>query len=348
MGSTKTDTPRQAPPTPGNGGGSGADLRRMSEVRAVVRAWRELTAGAASTRTVIACSGGADSGALALALATATADLVIAHIVHDMRPAPEALADRDRTRALAERLGLPFAEASVRCAEKGNAEATARNARYLALTRIAIEAGAPFVATGHHADDQLESMIMGLMRGAGPRGLAGAAPSRPLDAGVTLLRPMLELERAQAEAICSAAGYEWAIDATNSAMTRGLLRAGPIAELKTHRAGAAARAARTAEHMRDAAQLLDERVAQVFGEQRRWARSDLRKETALVVGEGLRRAALALSAGQGADRLSARVVDPAVRAVRDDSTETREFTWKLRAATALVTVGARSVSVEAV
>ncbi|MBL0920978.1 MAG: tRNA lysidine(34) synthetase TilS [Phycisphaerales bacterium] len=330
-----------------SGSGLGT-LKKMDAVRRIVRSWRELTSAATSRRTVVACSGGADSGALALALAAAGRGLLIAHVVHDLRPEPVALADRDVARALAERLGLPFVEARVRCRTGGNLEAAARRARHRALADIAIAHHAPFVATAHHADDQLETMVMAMIRGAGPAGLAGVAPSRSLAPGVTLIRPMLTVGRADAEAICAAGAFRWAIDLSNADTTlaRAALRHGPIADIARARPGAAARASRAADHLRDASALVDQRVHDVFGDRCTWPRESLRAETALVVGAGLRRAALRLAGGRGADRLGSRVVDSAVRAARDDSTEPRSIEWRLRGTRVIFTVRAREVRVE--
>jgi len=307
---------------------SGSDWRRsvraQDSARRIAHRWRLLTRGGA--RTVVGCSGGADSSALAFALAAFTDDLVLAHIVHDLRPEAESLADRGRARALSERLGLPFVERSVRVrATPGNAEANARKARYSALAEMACAAGAPFVATGHQADDQLETMLMALVRGAGPRGLRGIAPRRRLGQGVALVRPMLRVSRGEAEAICSAAEFEWALDRTNleTDRLRAALRAGPLREIVRLRPGAALAANRAAELQRDAARLIHDAAREAFGEGAEWPRATLRWQRAIVLGAGLRRAAGRV----GADRLSRAVVDPVVRAIRDDSTEPRRFDW---------------------
>ncbi|RMD62600.1 MAG: hypothetical protein D6824_06550, partial [Planctomycetota bacterium] len=68
-------------------------LKGRTQAVGIVRAWRRLTEGGAPT--LVACSGGADSTALLLALRSATEELVVGHVVHDMRPVAEALADRD-------------------------------------------------------------------------------------------------------------------------------------------------------------------------------------------------------------------------------------------------------------
>ena len=111
-----------------------------------------------------------------LALRSATDDLVVAHIVHDMRPPCESATDRDAVDELCHALGVPMFVEHV-SAGPGNVEGSLRDGRYEALCEIAVNNDAPFVASGHHADDQLESMLMAVIRGAGPRGLSGAAPS---------------------------------------------------------------------------------------------------------------------------------------------------------------------------
>lgn len=306
------------------------ELRRNSPAaRGIVRAWRGFVgAGRRPPTTVVACSGGADSCALALALAGATSRLVIAHIVHDMRERSEALADRDSVRDFAERLALPFAESQVTVGA-GNAEAGARRERYRALARIARAHSAAFVATAHHADDQLESMVMALLRGAGPAGLRGVAPSRILTRHVTLIRPMLATTRAQAQDLCSMAGVAWREDATNSdgARFRAALRHGPLAALSALRPQGALRASRSSALLRDAAALVEQRASQVFGEETSWSRRELQQELSAVLGHGLRRAAIRLIGASRADRLGGRVVDPVVLAIRDAATHPRSFDW---------------------
>ncbi len=204
-------------------------VRADPAARVIAAAWRCLTGGPAerdaARRTLVACSGGADSAALAFALAGrsagARAGIVLAHIVHDLRPTREALADRDRTKALAARLGIEFVE-GVACVRslKGNAEANARRGRYAALRELALKHGCRYVATGHQGNDQLETVLMRLLRGSGLRGLRAIRASRGLGGGVVLVRPMLGVTRADAERICASAAYEPAIDATNADATR--------------------------------------------------------------------------------------------------------------------------------
>lgn len=299
--------------------------------------WRRLTGGTDrdEAKTLIACSGGADSTALLLALTLATRRLVVVHIVHDLRSRADALADRDAVRRIADRLHLPFVEAEVHVADApGNKEANARRERYLALAELARGSDCGFVATAHHADDQLETLLMALLRGSGPRGLRGIAPKRTLHTppplhSVTLIRPMLDVTRAEARAACTAAGVTWREDVTNADTTRlrAALRASVIPKLTSLRPESPRCAARTAELLRGALPIIDERIESVFGDDNQWNRSALRGESAFVVGAGLRRAATRLLEGRHADRLSSRLITDAARAIRDDSTEPRRYVW---------------------
>ncbi len=318
----------------------------------MVLAWRRLTSpGAESTGgrprppraapTLVACSGGADSSALVLALAGAAkpGQLTLAHVVHDMRPAEQALADRDAVRELAAMLDLPIAEAHISVQpRKGNAEAVARRLRYRALAEMAAEREIRFIATAHHAGDQTESLLMALLRGSGPRGLAGIARSRRLDAAaeITLIRPMLHVSRADAERICTLAGWAWREDATNAdtSRLRAAVRHGPARDLVALRPRGEARIARSAQVLRDLAGLVHDRAVALLNESvldrgvsLTWPRGTLRQERAVVVAETLRLGAAKLLSGRRLDRLTGRLLDPAVEAVRDGSTAPRTFCW---------------------
>ena len=198
-------------------------LRRDPASKVIARAWRSLTGGGrgrdAERRTLLACSGGADSSALVLALAAhaqSPSALMVAHVVHDMRTRREALAERDRVRTLAAQAGLEFVESAVKVrAAKGNTEGVARDRRYAALAGMATQARCSFVATGHQGDDLVETMLMRLVRGTGVRGLVGIHESRPLTPGVTLIRPLLGITRADAERLCDLAAWSPNHDPTN-------------------------------------------------------------------------------------------------------------------------------------
>lgn len=279
---------------------------------------------------MVACSGGADSTALVLALSGASRDLVVAHVIHDMRPRDEAMADAREVESLARRLGLEFVLGEAR-RTPGNAEARARTARYRVLAELAERSGAGFVATAHHADDQLETVVMALLRGAGPRGLGGMAPARPITPGshVVLIRPMLSVTRAQARALCLDLGTIWREDATNADTTRlrAALRAGPLAQLVALRPGSPARAARSARLCRDAVDLINRHAASVMAPPGPWDRALLRVLPDVVLGAGLRAGVRFYLGTRCADRLTGALLDPAISAIRDRSTRVRRFDW---------------------
>ncbi|MEE6287354.1 tRNA lysidine(34) synthetase TilS [Georgenia sp. MJ173] len=164
---------------------------------------------------LVACSGGADS----LALAAATAFVAprsglragAVSIDHDLQQASARTAELAAESC--RRLGLaPAVVRTVRvpATGAGGPEAAARTARYAELSAAAQEHGADAVLLGHTLDDQAETVVLGLARGSGGRSLAGMAP-------VTgrWRRPLLGLRREQTEACCRALGLDWATDPTN-------------------------------------------------------------------------------------------------------------------------------------
>lgn len=325
-----TSAARDATPEPDPGGRRLDALRRDPACRAILRRWRSLTGDLPTRRTLAACSGGADSSALVAALASRGADsLVVAHVLHDMRSREEASGDRDFVRELASSLGVEFVEASVRVPSRGNAEAGARRLRYAELARLARERGCSCVATGHHAQDQLETMLLALLRGAGPGALAGMRERRTLEGETRLIRPMLRVTRADSERLCALAGIVWREDRTNLDTTRarGAIRHEVLPLLERIRPGAASRAGNASDLLRGVSELLDAQVRDAFGDCAEWERDRLRGLPSVVVGEGLRRAFAAASGGGKNDRLARRVVDQAVVFIRSRSGERREFQW---------------------
>jgi tRNA(Ile)-lysidine synthase len=129
-------------------------------------------------RAVLAAvSGGGDSQAMLSVLARLAPALgfrLSAHGVdHGLRA--EAGAELDKAQALAEKLGVPFGRTQLAVARGGNLQARARTARYAALREVAAPEDA-LIATAHHADDRAETVLLRLLRGSGPRGLAVLAP----------------------------------------------------------------------------------------------------------------------------------------------------------------------------
>ncbi len=171
---------------------------------------------------LVACSGGADSVALAAAFADQRGvRAAIGHVDHGLRA--ESACEADSVRALAQSLGLLcFVERlrGLRLAEVG-LEAAAREARYPALARLAEEAGASVVVTAHTRRDQAETLLLRLARGAGPGALGGVREQRSLAPGISLVRPLLSVARATTEALCARRGLSFANDPHNVDPARG-------------------------------------------------------------------------------------------------------------------------------
>ena len=179
-------------------------------------------------RTVlVACSGGADSVALLAAAVRVGVRCGAGHVDHGLRP--ESARDAEHVREVARSLGVSFhLERIERLDVRGaGLEAAAREARYAALARLAAGAGAALVATAHTRRDQAETVLLRLFRGAGPAALAGVRRRRPLDSGIELVRPLLDVSRAATEAYCRRHHLEYVEDPHNTdpARTRARLRA---------------------------------------------------------------------------------------------------------------------------
>jgi tRNA(Ile)-lysidine synthase len=228
-------------------------------VAAVRRAVRASIAGLEPGDLVLAaCSGGADSLALADALAfeARKAAIMAGGVTVDHGLQPGSAARAEQVTHMMTRLGLsPSLSAAVTVAGPGGPEGAARAARYAALDRAADATGAVAIMLGHTLDDQAETVLLGLARGSGARSLAGMA-------AVTgrYRRPLLRIRRDQTRAACAAVGLEPWDDPHNSdlAFTRSRVRwqlmpvvtdvLGP---------GAAEALARTAELLRADADALD-------------------------------------------------------------------------------------------
>ncbi|MCA9237461.1 MAG: tRNA lysidine(34) synthetase TilS [Planctomycetales bacterium] len=180
--------------------------------------WRDVN-------VLVAVSGGADSVALLRGLlqlkqtAGGAGALLAAHVNHQLRGAESQRQQRwvaDLAEGLKTPLVVESCEVSARAAAEGDGvEAAARAERYDALARMAGAAGARYVAVGHTRDDQAETVVMRLLRGAGLRGLGGMRHARPLTDGVALVRPLLDIPRADVERHLAAIGQPWVHDDSN-------------------------------------------------------------------------------------------------------------------------------------
>jgi tRNA(Ile)-lysidine synthase len=172
---------------------------------------------------VVAVSGGADSVALAHELtqirARGEGRLVLAHFNHRLR-GTESDTDQQFVTEVARQLSLEciVGSAAGELAAGGSGEGiegAARQARYEFLARAAGQCGARYVATAHTADDQVETVLHNIVRGTGLAGLAGIPRLRRLSDATTIVRPLLDVTRAEVIDYLNALGQPFRDDSTN-------------------------------------------------------------------------------------------------------------------------------------
>ena len=232
---------------------------------AVARALREhVPAGAA---VVVGLSGGRDSVALLDALA-ATAHggghaLVAVHVHHGLSPQADAWAGFC-ARLCAQR-GIAYRERRIAVPRgpQQSLEGEARRLRYATLAAVAREDNAQVVLLAHHRDDQAETVLLQLLRGAGPPGLAAMPAVRAGPYGITWLRPLLDITRQDIDTYVATHALRWVDDDSNAgdAHLRNALRHRVIPPLAALFPAYTATLQRAAAHQAEAAQLADDLAA---------------------------------------------------------------------------------------
>ncbi len=309
-------------------------------------------------RLLVAVSGGADSVALLRCLHWLSQrrgwslHLIVGHVQHHLRP--EAEIEAQFVRDLAASLGLMFERAdldlsiSSRGERSSNLEARARVQRYQALHSMAIRHDCPEIVVAHHGDDQLETLLMRLLRGSSVRGLSGMPWRRRLrgtggtsgvsgtSGGVQLLRPALATTHAMAIELLQAMEQTWHEDASNrdTSRLRAALRARVLPVLREIEPSVAKRAAELSDHMRQVAAVLGDRVAaaqraivhQSDAHTTDFSRSRARRLPAVVLTQLLQK--LLRSAGVPADALSRATLSRLARAINDTTGGRRSFSLR--------------------
>src|SRR5262245_7077443 len=214
---------------------------------------------------LVAVSGGADSLALLHVLhALAPAFRLTLHVLHvDHGLRPESPRDAEFVQAAARRLGVPCEVARVTVPRGASREAQARRARYAALEECAGRVGAVRIAVGHTREDQAETVLMRVLEGAGPRGLAGIPPCRG-----RVIRPLIEVSRREIVTILRSLGVPWTEDPSNldPAFLRNRVRHEILPSLARVTAGDPVDALnRTAVRMRALVDALDARAETELG-----------------------------------------------------------------------------------
>ncbi len=232
-------------------------------------AWAEVS-------VVAAVSGGADSVALLRALAAqkrgGEGRLVVAHFNHRLR-GEESDADEQFVAQLAHDLGLRFESGRVEpdglepCSN--GLEEAARSRRYEFLISTSEEVGARYVVCAHTADDQIETILHRIVRGTGIAGLAGIPRCRRLSPAVTLIRPLLDVRRAELIDYLASLGQSYREDSSNSdrRFTRNRIRHDLLPHLAEHYNPAVGEALQKLGRLAGEAQsVVDELVRQLVGD----------------------------------------------------------------------------------
>jgi tRNA(Ile)-lysidine synthase len=233
------------------------DMKHTADIPEIVRRFIERQKLIPSGGKVLAAvSGGADSLCLVLVLKELGYPLGVAHFDHRLRPGSGR--EAEFVRRAADRLGLTaqIGEGDVRSqavAKKMTLEEAAREMRYGFLRQAAEKASASVIATGHTRDDQAETVLLHVIRGAGLRGLSGIRPEAPVPgpatgSSVRIVRPLLELTHTQTLEYCRRSGWQPLEDPSNKnvAFARNRIRRELLPALEAYNPGIRSALARLA------------------------------------------------------------------------------------------------------
>jgi tRNA(Ile)-lysidine synthase len=262
-------------------------------------------------RVLVGVSGGPDSVALLHILCDLRQELElhleVAHLEHGIR-GPEAQVDARFVRELAEGMNLPVHIKEVNVprlrseAGRGNLEELARRERYRFFAAVARQRNLDKIATAHTQDDQAETVLMWLLRGAGRKGLGGMAPTQAVNlAGaesskaLTIIRPFLDITKEELLRFLDERGLEYRLDRSNedTAYQRNWIRFELLPRLKDRiDPGVPSRLAQMAEGLRDEEMLLNMLAQKELEELR--ANSGLRRDGFLCEPKAMQRRLLRL------------------------------------------------------
>ena len=207
------------------------------------------------TRYIIAFSGGLDSSVLAHALADADRPVVAVHIDHGLQEQSGEWSRHCEAFAASRGIGYRCRRVEVQLESGKGPEASARDARYAAL-HAELEQD-DWLLSAHHQEDQAETLLLNLVRGTGPAGIAGIGALRRFGPG-WLVRPLLYFERSELKDYAEQHGIRWIDDPSNmdKRFDRNFLRHDILPRLKTRWPDIAARLQRSALHASEATSLL--------------------------------------------------------------------------------------------
>lgn len=217
----------------------------------------------------VAVSGGADSMALALLLAEwgKQNGKHVTALIFDHRIRPESTKEAEQVKKILKAQGI---KAEILTTPerigKRNLQAEARKYRYAALADYCREKQCRYLFTAHHADDQLETMLMRLARGSGLEGLSGIAPVSAMG-NITLIRPLLSVSKEELIATLNARKCSWMEDPSNYSAAYARNRMRKVTSLLKEEGLTANRIATTATHLQSALGFIREEVTRFLQDQ---------------------------------------------------------------------------------
>jgi len=221
----------------------------------------------AGAKLVVAYSGGVDSEILAHGLAEFAVlhpqfHYLLLHVHHGLSSNAETWVAHCQARASAYGLPIEIKRVQVKTGARLSIEAEARSARYSAIKSVMLPGDA--LLTGHHLDDQLETVLLALKRGLGPKGLAAMGAIQNFDTDKQLLRPLLSIEREQIEAHAAQLNLTHITDESNddTRYDRNFLRLDIIPRLKARWGAIATTASRSAALCAQQQAVIDDELAQ--------------------------------------------------------------------------------------
>jgi len=286
---------------------------------------------------VIALSGGVDSIALLFCVSLLNIKVKPVFVFHGIRSKKEENKSYDAALNACIKLGVgPLVSCSTSNINQNMTEDTARTHRYLRLESCAGKNG--IIATAHHADDQLETMIMRLCRGSGIHGLAAIPPSSRIPIPIPgsdckVIRPMLQICKDDCIEICEQNNLLWHEDVTNkdTKITRNKIRQEVLPILKGLYPKASRHASEAAFKLRDISDLVESRVVYIKKFEIasvvivEVSRNVLREEKDAPIAEYVRDVASRMNDGKMLDRINSTMLEKLIHSIR--SRNPSSFDW---------------------
>jgi tRNA(Ile)-lysidine synthetase-like protein len=286
-----------------------------------------------SDRLVICCSGGADSMALLFCAQKVFDNILVMHVVHDMRSQEESLHDRNCVKSYCDKHNLDFQEYEITLRCKLNQPASEqdyREERYHKISSECLFFDYPYAATGHHADDQLETLLMKICRGSGIRGLSGIKNEITLH-GVTFVRPLINLTKSEIYEICNLNKIPYVEDNSNTdqSYTRNKIRQQVLPVLKDLFPSCAKQAVKLARIAEATQELVQDRLNDLAKFERsnsEIATDALRLANSLVVYEWFRKACFYQFKDFNIDALNNEEINKVIDTIKER--KSKKFVWQ--------------------